>query len=129
MAREDCEAAKTVGQITGGGLKTSIPKGTTTKRTGKRSVDRVPRLVSRGAAMEKVMPEFKYENLYFVLKRSDIRNSLSFLEQQILQDIAEKVHHWRTEEVGRDPRKCVVVESDWPEYEPTWHAIKQRTKA
>jgi len=33
---------------------------------------------------------------------------------------------WFRERNGKQPLECVVVESDWPEYEPTWEAIKQR---
>jgi hypothetical protein len=29
----------------------------------------------------------------------------------------------------KPPLKCVVVESDWPEYEPTWKAIEARVNA
>lgn len=27
---------------------------------------------------------------------------------------------------GKKPLECVVVEKDWPEYEPTWKAIEAR---
>jgi hypothetical protein len=29
---------------------------------------------------------------------------------------------------GKKPLVACVVESDWPEYEPTWNAIEERTK-
>ena len=32
----------------------------------------------------------------------------------------------KSAEIGRPPLGCVVVESDWPEYEPTWRAIEAR---
>lgn len=29
---------------------------------------------------------------------------------------------------GKPPLECVVVEQDWPEYEPTWEAIRRRVE-
>lgn len=46
-------------------------------------------------------------------------------EKQQLARLAE-VQRVGREEVGKAPLECVVVESDWPEYEPTWEAIEAR---
>lgn len=66
--------------------------------------------------------EFMREERYIVFKMSDLGNSLKgdeirrlareYAEQRILK--------------GKPPLECVVVESDWPEYEPTWRAIEAR---
>ena len=66
--------------------------------------------------------EFLREDRYIVFKTSDLGNSLKgdeirrlareYAEQRILK--------------GKPPLECVVVESDWPEYEPTWRAIEAR---
>jgi hypothetical protein len=68
---------------------------------------------------------FKRENRYMVMKRSDIAEALTELEQTILQHIALKVLNHRST-IGKSVLSCVVVESDWPEYEPTWAAIQRR---
>ena len=64
------------------------------------------------------------EDRYLVIKRSDVV-CLSEFERQQLFNIIGKVARCR-EVVGKEPLKCVVVESDWPEYEPTWQAIERR---
>lgn len=73
-------------------------------------------------------PAFKRENRYLVLKRRDIHNSLTELEQQILREITTKVRLYREGAMQKPPLECVVVECDWPEYEPTWKAIEDRMR-
>ncbi len=48
------------------------------------------------------------------------------MEQHILGLLARKVADYREQDMEKQPLACVVVESDWPEYEPTWEAIKKR---
>lgn len=72
------------------------------------------------------MTDFIREDRYLVLKRRDIRNSLTDLEYQILCEITLKVEHYREKFRQKQPLQCVVVEHDWPEYEPTWQAIEDR---
>lgn len=72
------------------------------------------------------MADFKREDRYLILKRRDIKNALTDLEQHLLMCLAAKVHKYRTDIMGKDPLHCVVVEKDWPEYEPTWKAIEER---
>lgn len=56
--------------------------------------------------------KFEREERYAVFKFSDMDEA----QMRILQDT-----------ICRLPRReCVVVESDWPEYEPTWKAIEKR---
>lgn len=65
------------------------------------------------------------EERYLVLKQTDIDNALDSGEQLELSCLALKVHNKRIE-IGKHPFSAVVVESDWPEYEPVWKMIEER---
>ncbi len=65
------------------------------------------------------------ENRYFVLKRKDTASALTSREIKRLLQLEAKVAVARSK-AKKKPLKCVVVESDWPEYEPTWRAIEDR---
>jgi len=66
--------------------------------------------------------EFEREERYIVFKLSDLGNSLKGDEiRRLAREYAEQ-RRLR----GKPPLECVVVESDWPEYEPTWRAIEAR---
>jgi hypothetical protein len=67
----------------------------------------------------------KRENRYTVLKNKDICDYLSVTERKILFEITDKINMCRIDD-SRPLIDCVVVESDWPEYEPTWAAIEKR---
>lgn len=67
---------------------------------------------------------FNKEDRYLVFKRKDL-SCLNTAERDMLAMISNKVDHGRAME-GKDPLHCVVVESDWPEYGPTWDAIEAR---
>ena len=69
--------------------------------------------------------EFKREARYAVLKSADVMQCLTVSELIELRRIQAKVEEHRAE-IGKPPLDCVVVESDWPEYEPTWRAIEAR---
>ena len=69
--------------------------------------------------------EFTREARYAVLKSADVMQCLTVSELIELRRIQAKVEGHRAE-IGRPPLGCVVVESDWPEYEPTWRAIEAR---
>ena len=69
--------------------------------------------------------EFTREARYAVLKSADVMQCLTVSELIELRRIQAKVEEHRAE-IGKPPLDCVVVESDWPEYEPTWEAIKAR---
>jgi hypothetical protein len=71
---------------------------------------------------------FKRENRYLVIKRSDIHRYLSRDDEEQLELIACGIEAEREME-GRQPLECVVVESDWAEYEPTWAAIQARVES
>lgn len=70
---------------------------------------------------------FEREHRYVVLKGRDIHLALSKMERGDLAALCAKVDAYRAA-VGRPPLVCVVVESDWPEYEPTWQAIEERVE-
>lgn len=70
--------------------------------------------------------EFKRKNKYIVFKTSDlIRAGLSLEDQAALSRIQEKVCGLRAS-MTKPALECVVVESDWPEYEPVWQMIEER---
>ena len=68
---------------------------------------------------------FTREARYVVLKNADIMQCLTVSELIELRRIQAKVEEHRAE-IGKPPLDCVVVESNWPEYEPTWKAIESR---
>ena len=66
--------------------------------------------------------EFSREDRYIVFKTSDLGNSLKGDEiRRLAREYAEQRRL-----KGKEPLECVVVEKDWPEYEPTWEAIEAR---
>lgn len=63
--------------------------------------------------------EFKREDRYIVIKRSGLdKVPVSYRNALINPLLALRVHLPR--------RECLVIESDWPEYEPAWAAIEAR---
>ena len=66
--------------------------------------------------------EFTREERYIVFKVSDLGNSLK--GDEIRRLAREYAEHRRR--LGKKPLECVVIEKDWPEYEPTWKAIEAR---
>ena len=69
--------------------------------------------------------EFKREERYLVFKLSDVEEHFTPSERQQLARLAEVQRVGRSES-GKPLLECVVVEADWPEYEPTWNAIEAR---
>ena len=65
------------------------------------------------------------ENRYIVIKRKELHNALMRDERKELERLCEKIMDYRAR-LGKPPLICAVVESDWPEYEPTWNAIENR---
>jgi len=70
--------------------------------------------------------KFKREDRYIVIKRSDLPKDWPYVLGDLIH-VCETVDFERAKR-GKNPLKCVVVEHDWPEYEPTWAAIKKRTE-
>lgn len=69
--------------------------------------------------------ELKREDRYIVFKLSDVEEHFTPGEKQQLARLAEVQQVGRSE-AGKPSLECVVVEADWPEYEPTWKAIEVR---
>ena len=68
------------------------------------------------------------ENRYLVIKRSDLERIKFAIKPEAwaAYETIEKLVSISRENEGKPPLCCVVVESDWPEYEPTWDAIEKR---
>lgn len=73
------------------------------------------------------MSTFSREFRYIVLKDRDVYLGLNKAERAEFEALCMKVDQYRAS-VGRPPLICVVVESDWPEYETTWKAIEERVE-
>lgn len=71
------------------------------------------------------MPDFEREFRYLVMKFKDVRKYLTDPEKEILFILSKKISKGRCDD-EKAHLDCVVVESDWPEYEPTWLAIEER---
>lgn len=65
------------------------------------------------------------ENRYLVLKLTDIEKHLDDHQKAKLEAIQFELEAGRSLD-GKQPLECVVIESDWPEYEHTWQAIEHR---
>lgn len=74
----------------------------------------------------KMSPEFEREDRYIVFKISDVVEHLTTTEAIHLARLYE-IQRVGRKEAGKSELECVVVEADWPEYEPTWRAIEART--
>ncbi|MBV8248471.1 MAG: hypothetical protein JO200_08460 [Comamonas sp.] len=82
----------------------------------------------RGIPAEQIA-EFTLEPRYFVWKCSDmVAAGLTDQELDQLNAICAKVDAARAA-AGKPDLECVVVEKDWPEYEPALKAIQQRVAA
>jgi hypothetical protein len=62
------------------------------------------------------MNDFKREERYTVIKH----NQLTEAQMRYLKDCIYGE--------GIPTVECVVIESDWPEYEPVWKMIEERCK-
>ena len=71
------------------------------------------------------MSKFKREPRYLVFKIKDALAHLSASELSQLKKIGQKIDAGRADE-GKAPFNAVVIEQDWPEFEPTWAAIEAR---
>ena len=69
--------------------------------------------------------EFMREERYIVFKISDVVEHLTPTEVLHLERLYE-IQRVGRREAGKAELECVVVEADWPEYEPTWKAIEAR---
>lgn len=63
---------------------------------------------------------FKRETRYLVLKLTDL--------EKLPEDSLSELNYWLEANLSKLPiRECVVVESDWPEYNIVWAMIKERS--
>ena len=72
------------------------------------------------------------ENRYLVIKRTDLeaaKNKVTGAELETFYYVCEMIEATRTVGLKKPALVCVVVEQDWPEYEPTWKAIEKRVDA
>lgn len=67
---------------------------------------------------------FIRENRYLIAKGTDMCG-LSSVEIEWLEYLSKRLAQLR-EFRGAKPLQCVVVESDWPEYETVWKMIEDR---
>ena len=65
------------------------------------------------------------EDHYLIIKRSDIHKYLTAMQEAQLNMLANHIARGR-QRAGKPPLQAVVVESDWPEYEPVWRMIEER---
>ena len=75
------------------------------------------RTIGAGVIMER-------EDRYIVIKRSDLKaaqaaGDVSPIDVVALNYVEDSANRIRLER-NKMPLKCVVVESDWPEYEHVW---------
>lgn len=70
-------------------------------------------------------PKAKLEERYLVLKLKDV-GRLPKRQRETLYRICTAVRAMRIERGAHPDNACIVVEKDWPEYEPTLAAILAR---
>lgn len=74
---------------------------------------------TRSSNTEMVSVPFQREDRYIVIKRSDLANVPANYRSALVDPIYPLLAHLPS-------RECLVIESDWPEYEPAWAAIERR---
>lgn len=67
--------------------------------------------------------EFNREDRYIVIKRSDVE---AFWRDDVREQFMAALERLNEHDVRTPQRKYLVIESDWPEFEPTWAAIERR---
>lgn len=60
----------------------------------------------------------RLQKRYTVLKETDIAEHLSGAMQNLLNSICAAVEDGR-KDAGKQTLACLVIEKDWPEYQPT----------
>jgi len=66
----------------------------------------------------------KRETRYLVIKYTDLDNIDNYYFNN-LSDILDEVNK-RRQLRGKEELACVVIESDWPEYETVWKLLEER---
>jgi len=70
----------------------------------------------------------KRETRYILLKLKDVDAALTPDQREMLEQLQDRVAIHRYLQ-GKRPLQAVIVEDDWPEYEPVWKMIEQRMDA
>lgn len=78
-----------------------------------------------GGQRTEIDKSFKRESRYVVLKITDIEMGLTDHQKNVLFSLCAIVEASRLDR-GKSDFRCVVVEQDWPEYEPVWKMIENR---
>lgn len=84
--------------------------------------------VAKSCIFHDSVPEplkFQIEDRYLVAKITDCENTLSDIEFSWLLELLSKIHQRRLEE-NRGKLQCLVIECDWPEYEPAVEMLRER---
>jgi len=71
------------------------------------------------------MSKFNREFRYIVFKLKDIDKYLTQEDKDTLMKIGYQIAEGRFDD-NKPTFNAVVVEQDWPEFEPTWKAIEER---
>lgn len=71
------------------------------------------------------MNDFAREERYVVFKIKDIVKYLHAVDREVISSISDRLSLLRKAD-GKRPLVSLVIESDWPEYEPAWSQIKAR---
>jgi hypothetical protein len=74
------------------------------------------------------MTKFTREMRYLVAKVRDVDSALTDAEKIQLKTLLQKVDVHRVNS-GKAPLECVVVESDWPNYQSTWDGVQKAFEA
>ncbi|WP_236225712.1 hypothetical protein [Pseudomonas pseudonitroreducens] len=72
---------------------------------------------------------FVREERYIVIKLKDLISASGDVDQSCGKSEAEVMLRNHLESWQIPTRECVVVESDWPEYEAVWQMIERRMTA
>lgn len=77
-----------------------------------------------GMTVKPLPPPFKREQRYIVFKVKDLVKLDPYWQKQLtgLRIEVELLRHER----GKPDLDCVVIEKDWPEYEPVWKMVEDR---
>lgn len=73
------------------------------------------------------MPAFMREPRYIVFKIKDLETYEDCVAREAIRQIGNRIAVARRAH-GKPPFNALVVEQDWPEFEPTWAAIEARCK-
>ena len=68
------------------------------------------------------------ENRYVVLKMTDVDNYCTQEEMMLVAQLNHNIRARRLQD-GKEARKYVIVQDNWPEYDKVWDMIEERVDA